>query len=497
MGGLVAALRLADFGLQVLVSEATDHPGGTAYVYYRKGFSFPMGPLGISSPEIIKNTFSELGLDRPQMKQVHYRLRAFDLDLPVSLPFAETVREFKKVFPADQKAIESFFYEVQKLDLSEKGAKDPDNLKAMERAAATSADDFLKTIVSDFRLRRIFGSMGACEPYSGMLLLSAMWQLLCSQGIWYLEGGTHGLAKKLIERISSYPNCEVRLGSAVSEIELDNGKAAGVRLSSGEKIKAEKIVSNADFKRTFLELTDASSLPAGLAEEVENARQTGSVFQVCLGTDRNMTDLSAFSAASRIIYQRHPANNPPPEWELDEIDPSKLSGQEMEISCWSKDDPSLAPPGKEVIVIRTEADYNHFSRFRTGHMKRTDDYFDYKMKLARALRVEASRIIPGLPEAVDVVDVATPLTFRDRGGRSEGAVAGWSWDYEDNRDYRARELVETPVAGLYMAGCQAFSSLFSGGVPTALKSGLLAADRLIKGNGPTLFRLPGRRDEQG
>jgi phytoene dehydrogenase-like protein len=330
-----------------------------------------------------------------------------------------------------------------------------------------------------------------------MLLLSAMWQLLCRQGIWYPEGGTHGTAQQLCERIARTPDCEVRLSTTVDNIEIENGKAAGVRLVSGERIKASKIVSNADFKKTFLELTDARALPSGLAEEVAKARQTGSVIQVCLGTDRNMTDLSAFSKAGRIIYQRHPANSPPPEWELNEIGPSKLAGQELEISCWSKDDPSLAPPGKEVIIIRTEADYNHFSRFRTGHMKRTDDYFDYKMKLARALRAEASRVIPGLPEAVDVVDVATPLTFRDRGGRSEGAVAGWSWDFEDNRDYEARELVETPVAGLYMAGYQAFSSLFSGGVPTALKSGLMAAERLIKGSGPPAsFRLPGRRDEQ-
>jgi len=65
------------------------------------------------------------------------------------------------------------------------------------------------------------------------------------------------------------------------------------------------------------------------------------------------------------------------------------------------------------------------------------------------------------------MDVATPLTFEEQGGRSGGAVAGWSWNYEDCPDYRARELVRTPIQGLYMAGYQAFSTLFMGGVPTA------------------------------
>ena len=78
-----------------------------------------------------------------------------------------------------------------------------------------------------------------------------------------------------------------------------------------------------------------------------------------------------------------------------------------------------------------------------------------------------------------MIDIATPLTFQDRGGRSEGAVAGWSWDYEDSRDTRPRELVLTPVAGLYMAGYQAFSTLFMGGVSTAMASGYRAARAVL------------------
>jgi hypothetical protein len=41
------------------------------------------------------------------------------------------------------------------------------------------------------------------------------------------------------------------------------------------------------------------------------------------------------------------------------------------------------------------------------------------------------------------MDIATPLTFEDQGGRSEGAVAGWSWDYEDLRDDKPRELIRS------------------------------------------------------
>jgi phytoene dehydrogenase-like protein len=90
------------------------------------------------------------------------------------------------------------------------------------------------------------------------------------------------------------------------------------------------------------------------------------------------------------------------------------------------------------------------------------------------------------------MDVATPLTFEERGGRSEGAVAGWSWDYEDNPGYQPMELVRTPIQGLYMAGYQAYSALFMGGVPMALASGHSAAEAVLQGAAPVdEVNLPG------
>ncbi len=494
MGGLAAALRLANGGWSVSVVESNSHPGGTAFVYFRKGFSFPMGPLGISSPLIIREILDKLCVEPPELKRVHYRLRAFDLDIPVSLAFTDMKKELKKLFPADAEAVESFFTEVRNLDLSSNAHHDKASRQAMEKAANTPAQEFLGRRVSDYRLRRILGSMGAREPYSNMLLIGAMWLLLCEQGIWYPQGGVHDLAQRLSDMISQNKSCEVRLGAAVDEILVEKGRVQGVRLASGEKITAGSVVSNADFKRTFLELIRPEYIPPEFLSQVESARQTESVFQVCLGVHADSVDLGAFKHGTRIIYQRHPRAGEGTDRRLAGIDADELAAQELEISLWSDDGPDLAPAGKAVIVIRTEADYNHFSRFRTGPLQRTAEYGDYKMKLGRALVSEASSVVPGLSESIEVMDVATPLTFSDRGGRSEGAVAGWSWDFEDNRDYEARALLDTPVAGLYMAGYQAFSSLFAGGVPTALKSGTGAAEKVIAGAGPDAFiNLPGTR----
>ena len=172
-------------------------------------------------------------------------------------------------------------------------------------------------------------------------------------------------------------------------------------------------------------------------------------------------------------------------WKEAKVDPDMLAQQEIEVSLWSREDPTLAAEGQAVVVIRTEADYGHFSKYRTGWRKRVPGYLEYKNRLGRALLREAEKLVPGLEEAVLVMDVATPLTFEDQGGRSGGAVAGWSWDHQDFRDTTPRELIRTPVRGLYMAGYQAYSALFLGGIPTAMESGKRAAEAVLTQAAPT------------
>lgn len=64
IGGLTAAAHLVRAGLHVLVLERNPHPGGTAYVYHRRGFDFPMGPSVLASQDSfeILSRISESGM---------------------------------------------------------------------------------------------------------------------------------------------------------------------------------------------------------------------------------------------------------------------------------------------------------------------------------------------------------------------------------------------------------------------------------------------------
>ena len=237
----------------------------------------------------------------------------------------------------------------------------------------------------------------------------------------------------------------------------------------------------------ILKLLDPESLPPNWYRAVSEARQTGSIIQICLGVDATKVDLSVFEEASRLIYRRAMDDSKERElnWSVEEIDPDVLAAQELEVSLWGKNDRTIAPMGEAVIVIRTEAEHSHFKRFRSPKERRVPAYQEYKNRLSQSLIREIEHLIPGIGNAILARDIATPLTFEDQGGRSGGAVAGWSWDYEDFKDNQPRELILTPIRGLYMAGYQAFSALFMGGVPTAMESGKRAAKAVLEEAGPT------------
>ncbi len=490
VGGLTAASLLVKAGLRVLILEKNPHPGGTAYVFHRKGFTFPMGPLGFSTPRLIGETLKILDGDDLKFLPVRYRIKAFDLEIPLSLAFPRMTEELTKHFPEEVKSIKQFFKDMEAVVSATQLLDNTLNRSLLEETSKKSALEYLSGMVTDGRLQRILGSIGTQEPYSNLPLMAAMWNLMSNEKIWYPEGGMRVFCERLARAAVGHPGNhrgvgEIKLRTEVSEIRAERGKVLGVTLKDGTRMESPAVISNADYKTTFIKLTDSRSVPEEWHRAVLNAKQTNSVLQACLGVDASNVDLSSFNEADRLIYKGNRGNSSEALDGISEaIYPEALAGQELEISFWSKNDRTLAPEGAEVIVIRTEAEHSHFIRYRPTWRNRLPIYQDVKIRLGRTLVQEAENVIPGLEKAILVMDVATPLTFEEQGGRTGGAVAGWSWNYEDGPDYRPRALVRTPIQGLYMAGYQAFSTIFMGGVPTAMESGKQASEAVLQGAGP-------------
>ena len=65
---------------------------------------------------------------------------------------------------------------------------------------------------------------------------------------------------------------QIRTDAPVEQVVVENGRAVGVRLMGGETLKARRVISNADPKRTFLALVDAGDLDPAFRHQVERLK---------------------------------------------------------------------------------------------------------------------------------------------------------------------------------------------------------------------------------
>lgn len=495
LGGLMAAAKVASSGKKVLVLEKKALPGGTSYIFRRAGYGFPMGPLAFSFPGRVRGFLKQAGVGEPvSFRRSGFELRTPDLDIMMSQSLTELESELAGIFPAEKEGLARFFRQLgsaisasRDMDLwhsdfaaprgantAQRGAvrADPDRIEEIRRLSRLPAARVLDGLMDSVRLKNFLGSMGSARPEMSMLNLASMWNVMAEEGIWFPSSGIHGIADLLLRRLRKL-GAEVRLSAPVRRILVKKGRASGVVTDEGEAVGSRWVISNADYKTTLLGLLDSTELPGLDLRAIREVPYTGSEFCVYLGLRPDDVDLGAIRA-EHLFYRRKVGGGPEPD--LEEFD-----DRDIEICLWSRKAPELTPAGRASVVLRAGFPYRHFKAWRRGYRLRKEGYGEYKLRLAKRLIGTAERVLPGLSSAVEVMETATPLTYRDWGNRFEGSIAGWTWSGHDSARLPGRILVQTPVPGLLAAGAYAASELFLGGVPTALYTGSIAADLVLSG----------------
>src|SRR5437867_12280130 len=92
---------------------------------------------------------------------------------------------------------------------------------------------------------------------------------------WGFAKGGNGSVSESIARAARLFGAEIRVNAEVRRILVQDGRAIGVELASGEKLYAKVIASGADPKRTFLKMIERSDLPADFVRGIENFKIEG------------------------------------------------------------------------------------------------------------------------------------------------------------------------------------------------------------------------------
>jgi len=495
IGGLACAAKLARNGLKVLVLEKNPHVGGTSYLFKRNGYSFPMGPLSIGYPGRIKFFLEELGVPSGvEFQRNHFQLLTPDLDIVYSRPLSILKADLKAIFPGDAEAVASMMAELEStiglihdLDrwhpaylagprkekaLSNLGPSEGKKIEAIRAASRLPSRQVLDRYAASAALKNLIGSQGTDPPEMSLLNLAFMWNIMSEVGIWFPSCGIHGFCH-LFQGVILSRGGEIETSVSVKEILVRGRRVEGVRCATGDTYQAGWVVSNADYKKTFLELMDPSAVAPAFLETVRKVPYTSSELCVYLGLRSATLDLSRMKA-THLFFRRDIRDGA--DANLEDFD-----NREIEICRWSDNAPDSAPAGRVSLILRVGFPYEHFASWRTGEKKRRAGYKDYKMDLAKRLVAAVESVLPGLSRSIEIMEIATPLTYQDWGQRTFGSIAGWSWSAAPASIFPGKLLIETPVQNLLMAGMFAAAELFLGGVPTAVRTADLAADLVLSG----------------
>src|SRR5690606_16740352 len=108
--------------------------------------------------------------------------------------------------------------------------------------------------------------IGTFQPPSALgtayvLLHHVMGQTGGARGVWgYVRGGMGGLTNAMAQSCRDQ-GVEIRTDSPVQEILVSEGQALGVRLTGGEEILSDTVISGVDPHVTFERLIPAQSVP--------------------------------------------------------------------------------------------------------------------------------------------------------------------------------------------------------------------------------------------
>jgi phytoene dehydrogenase-like protein len=298
------------------------------------------------------------------------------------------------------------------------------------------------------------------------------------RGAFYPEGGGQVIAARLVEAIRA-DGGQVRTHAPVARVRMEGGRVAGVVLAgSGEEIDAPVVVSNADLKRTVGELVGEAHFAPETVERVRGYRMSLPLFIVYLGVRLDLVRLG-LPNTSWFLWGTYDIEGVYRSLEAGRI-PDEDVVYVTAASLKDPENPRLAPAGYANVQVMTVVP-REYALWHVGPegpaggaYHRDPEYRRRKAELAARLVRGAARVIPGLADAIDWEETATPVTQE----RFTGATGGTSYGIEFACDQMGPLRIgpETDVRGLYLCGA---STPFGHGIGQVLRSGVAAASAVL------------------
>ena len=426
IGGLVTASQLAAKGARTLVLERYLIPGGSGGSFRREGYTFDVGASMIfgfgdkGHTNLLTRALADVGehCDTvPDPAQLEYHLPG-GLNVAVDRDYEAFIARLSELFPHEAKGIRAFYdtcWQVFNcLDampllsledpayLAKVFFKAPLACLGLARWLPFNVGDVARQHIKDEQLLRFIDMECFCwsvmpADLTPMINAGMVFSDRHAGGINYPKGGVGVIAEKLVSGLESHGG-EIRYKARVTEVLLDNGQAVGVKLASGEEIRARRVVSNATRWDTFGQLVDTAHTPKAETTWRRRYKPSPSFLSLHLGVE-----------ASVIPEGCHCHHLLLEDWSAMEDEQGVIF-----VSIPTLLDPSLAPEGRHIVHTFTPSDIKAWSKLSPA------DYKAKKANDAARLITRLEAILPGLSAGIRHQEIGTPRTHRRFLGRMGG-----------------------------------------------------------------------------
>jgi len=455
-GGLAAAMRLGAKGYRVTVLDRLEAPGGRATARHEAGHRFDLGPTIVTVPQLFRDLWADCG----RSFEADVDLRA--LDPFYTIRFADGSRftarqdpaamraEVARLSPGDLAGYERFMADAEaryRFGFEDLGRRPmhrlPDLLRVLPKFAWYRADRSVAAHaarrVRDPRLRMALSFhplfIGG-DPFHVTSMYALVSHLESAFGVHYAMGGAAALAEAMA-RVIRMQGGVLRFGTEAERIVVDGGRAAGVRLVTGERLAAPLVVSNADAGHTYTRLLPGRR--RWTARRLSRARWSMGLFVWYFGT-RGTHGLWPDVGHHTIL------NGPRYKGLVRDIFIRGRLADDMSIYLHrpSVTDPTAAPGGSDTFYALSPVPH-------LGHAGTVDwatEAEPYRQRLQKVLEETA---LPGLSRHLSASHVMTPADFRDRYLSPLGAGFSIEPRILQSAWFRPHNVSEE-LPGLYLVG---------------------------------------------
>lgn len=495
VGGLSAAICLSRAGQKVLVLEQHDVPGGWCHSFYLNGYRFTPGVhyVGLlGEGQSTRELYEGLGIAN---ELAFYKMNpnAFEhcwigderFDYPAN--FNEFQNRLIERFPHERKGIIKYLTLIKnvsrQLQLIPKirtiwqQITIPFRTKHMGKYAPFTLKRVINWHVKDPLLQRIlniqYGDHGL-PPSKASFLMHAAIMDHYSEGGFYPMGGGGALVKAMTNTIKKYGSL-VKTKSAVANIiveTINNTKIAkGVILKNGQKIFADRVISNADPETTYKKMIGTKFLSKKLLKKLDKTKYSCTSLMLFLTVDMDIKKAGLDSGNIWMMPNRDMDELYDDMQKCDILEGDEFSG--LFISCTSLKDPISFDGRFHTLEVITYINYEAFAGFENEEIERSQAYLDFKEKIMQKFLNSLERVVPGISDKIVHKDLGTPLTNEYYLNTYKGNVYGTEKSLKHIGPFAYRSKSE--IRDLYMCG----ASIVSHGVAGAGYSGVQTAASIL------------------